>query len=106
VVDLDAIKAKFQRNEFEFSQHAVDQTLLRHITIQEIREAIAASELIEDYPNDKYGPSCLLLVSTVLPAHFTSKSAIPRGSSSKSSPFTNPTQISGSTIATGDPRHD
>jgi hypothetical protein len=61
VVDLDAIKAKFQRNEFEFSQHAVDQTLVRHITVRELREAVAASEVIEDYPTDKYGPSCLLL---------------------------------------------
>jgi hypothetical protein len=65
VVDLDAIKAKFRRNEFEFSQHAVDQTLLRHIAVQELREAVAVSEVIEDYPTDKYGPSCLLLGFTV-----------------------------------------
>lgn len=65
MVDLDAIKLKFQRNEFEFSQHAVDQTLLRHISVQELREAIATSEVIEDYPMDKYGPSCLLLGFTL-----------------------------------------
>jgi uncharacterized protein DUF4258 len=61
VVDLDAIKAKFRRNEFEFSKHAVDQTLIRRITVQELREAVATSEVIEDYPADKYGPCCLLL---------------------------------------------
>jgi len=61
VVDLDGIKAKFQRNEFEFSQHAVDQALLRHISVQELRDAVATAEVIEDYPTDKYGPSCLLL---------------------------------------------
>jgi hypothetical protein len=65
VVDLNAIKAKFQRNEFEFSQHAVDQAVIRHITVQELREAVAGSEVVEDYPADKYGPSCLLLGFTV-----------------------------------------
>ena len=45
----------------EYSQHAVDQTTLRHIAVQELREAIANGEVIEDYPNDKYGPSCLVL---------------------------------------------
>ncbi len=64
-VDLDAIKTKFQRNEFEFSQHAVDQSVIRHITVQELREAVAGSEVIEDYPADKYGPSCLLLGLTL-----------------------------------------
>lgn len=61
VVDLDAIKARFQRGELEFTQHAVDQTLLRRITVQELREAVEVAEVIEEYPTDKYGPSCLLL---------------------------------------------
>ena len=30
--------------------------------MREVEEAIASrSEVIEDYPNDKYGPSCLVL---------------------------------------------
>lgn len=29
--------------------------------MEEIREAFAGGEVIEDYPNDKYGPSCLVL---------------------------------------------
>ena len=61
MVNLGEIKARFQRDEFEFSQHAVDQSVLRHISVKELREAIATSEVIEDYPTDKYGPSCLLL---------------------------------------------
>lgn len=39
--------------------------ILRQITIQEIREAIGSAEMIKDYPDDKYGPSCLLLGLTV-----------------------------------------
>ena len=29
--------------------------------MQEVREAIETCELLEDYPEDKYGPSCLIL---------------------------------------------
>lgn len=55
------IQRKFADQQFEFSRHALDQMLLRMISAQDIREAIRTAELIEDYPNDKYGPSCLLL---------------------------------------------
>lgn len=55
------IQEKFANDEFEFSRHAVDRTILRMIIVQEIREAIQAAEFLEDYPNDKYGPTCLLL---------------------------------------------
>ena len=58
---IDAIRVKVASGDFEYSQHAVDQATLRHIPVQEFREAIANGEVIEDYPNDKYGPSCLVL---------------------------------------------
>lgn len=58
---MEDIRAKFAAGEFEFSQHAVNQTILRRIRVQEIREAIASGEVIEDNPRDKYGPSCLIL---------------------------------------------
>ena len=57
---IDQLRSKIQQNQFEFSKHAVDQTILRHITIEELGEAIANGEVIEDYPDDKYGPSCLV----------------------------------------------
>jgi hypothetical protein len=68
---IAAIRVKVDAGEFEYSQHAVDQTTLRHIAVQEIREAIANGAVIEDYPNDKYGPSCLVLgfASTGRPIH-------------------------------------
>lgn len=55
------IREKFVNEQFEFSRHALDRSTLRGISVQEIREAIQRSELLEDYPNDKYGPSCLVL---------------------------------------------
>jgi uncharacterized protein DUF4258 len=57
---LEDIKAKLLTAQFELSRHAVDQSILRRIAIRELLEAVARSEIIEDYPDDKYGPSCLL----------------------------------------------
>lgn len=57
---IEGIREKVAAGQFEFSKHAVDQSIVRRVTVQEIREAVAAGEVIEDYPDDKYGPSCLL----------------------------------------------
>jgi hypothetical protein len=65
VAIIDEIRAKFARDAFEFSIHATDQTILRNIQVSEIREAMKVSEVIEDYPDDKYGPSCLILGFTL-----------------------------------------
>lgn len=61
---LAEIQEKFSLNLFEFSKHAADRMILRHITVIEIRETIQSGEIIEDYPEDKYGPSCLILGQT------------------------------------------
>jgi hypothetical protein len=59
---LDEIREKISGRQYEFSKHAVDQSIVRNISIAEIHEAVAGpSEVIEDYPDDKYGPSCLIL---------------------------------------------
>ena len=54
-------KAILEEKRYEFSIHAVDQSILRKITRQQMHEAIGTGEIIEDYPEDKYGPSCLIL---------------------------------------------
>ena len=59
---LDSIRSKIARRQYEFSKHAVDQTIVRDISVSELEQAISSqSEVIEDYPEDKYGPSCLIL---------------------------------------------
>jgi hypothetical protein len=55
------VHEKVAQGQFEFSQHTVDQSILRHISVQEFREAIAHGEITKDYPHDKYGPNCLIL---------------------------------------------
>ncbi len=62
---IDEIREKISAGQFEFSKHSVDQSIVRRVTVQEIREAIAAGEIIEDYPDDKYGPSCLVFGRTL-----------------------------------------
>jgi YgiT-type zinc finger domain-containing protein len=56
---IEGIRRKIADRAFEYSQHAVDQSILRHITINELQDAIANGE-VEEYPDDKYGPSCLI----------------------------------------------
>ena len=58
---IDAIRSKVADELFEFSKHAVDQSILRNISIREFVAAIENGIVIENYPNDKYGPSCLIL---------------------------------------------
>ncbi len=60
--DIVEIQAKVAAGLFVFSKHAVDQLILRCISVSEVRQIfINPCEIIEDYPDDKYGPSCLVL---------------------------------------------
>ena len=62
---IEDIRAKVVADLFEFSRHALDESLKRSISVAEMREAIAIGEIIEDYPQDKYGPSCLIFGRTL-----------------------------------------
>lgn len=57
-------KAILKEERYEFSIHAADKSILLKITLAELREAIGSGEIIEDYPEDKYGPSCLIFGKT------------------------------------------
>ena len=58
---IGAIRDCFRRLDYEYSRHALDQSLIRGIFDEEVQTAIQNGEVIEDYPADKYGPSCLVL---------------------------------------------
>jgi hypothetical protein len=59
---LEQIRSKMLRRQYEFSKHAVDQSIIREISVAEVEQAVSGrSEVVEDYPDDKYGPSCLIL---------------------------------------------
>ena len=59
--EIETIRQKVADGRFEFTEHAADQSIRRHIAVSEAQYAIANGEVIEDYPLDKYGPSCLIL---------------------------------------------
>lgn len=63
---ISAIQEKIRSRRYELFRHALDQSIKRGISIAELEEAMLGSaEIIEDYPDDKYGPSCLVLGYTV-----------------------------------------
>lgn len=69
---VQQIREKIVSRQYEFSRHALDQSIKRNIRVVEMEEAIYGNcILIEDYPNDKYGASCLLLgfTATGRPLH-------------------------------------
>ena len=57
---IESLRHKFGLGQVEYSLHAVRQMVARNITPQEVTQTVLAGEVIEDYPDDKYGPSCLL----------------------------------------------
>ena len=62
---IEEIRIKIKRRRYEYSKHAVDQSIIRDISVAELEDAMGEnSEIIEDYPDDKYGPSCLILSYT------------------------------------------
>ena len=61
---IENIREKIEIDLFEFSKHAVDQIIIRHISVQDVRRVIAHGIIIENYPEDKYGPSCLIFGMT------------------------------------------
>jgi hypothetical protein len=97
MVMIDGIRSKIASDQFEFSKHAVDQTLLRRVSVQEIREAVATGQIIEDYPNDKYGPSCLILGFTLAQRPLHIQCSFHLGPWSKLSRYMSQTQTCGST---------
>lgn len=47
--------------EYRLSRHAAVRAIERNIGQHEVAEAGLHASVIEDYPEDKYSPSCLLL---------------------------------------------
>ena len=69
---LADIRRQISTGQYEFSRHAFRRVVERNISEAEIRQAGAQAEVIEDYPNDMYSPSALLIGFTVTgrPLHF------------------------------------
>ena len=55
---IDQLRDKIRRGLVEYSLHATRQLIARNITPEEVAQSVLAGDVIEDYPQDKYGPSC------------------------------------------------
>ncbi|MFQ5431277.1 MAG: DUF4258 domain-containing protein [Nitrospinota bacterium] len=58
------IQDKIWEGEYRYSDHAVKRMIKRSIERIEVENAILKGEIIEDYPDDKYSPSCLIYGKT------------------------------------------
>ena len=58
---LEQVRTQLSDGEFEFTRHALMRVVERNISEQEIAQAGIEANIIEEYANDKYSPSCLLL---------------------------------------------
>jgi hypothetical protein len=71
VKTLEKVRSQLSTGEFAFSRHALKRVVERNIGDQDIRQAGMHATILEDYPDDKYSPSCLLLgfTNTGRPLH-------------------------------------
>lgn len=64
-MDILSIQSATQQGQLFFTDHAVRQMAKRGILDDEVRETILDGEIVEEYPDDKYGPSCLISGKTL-----------------------------------------
>jgi hypothetical protein len=60
-LDIDEIRAYFRQEAYELSMHAQQERLEEDLDIVDIEEAIRNGVILENYPDDPRGPSCLIL---------------------------------------------
>ncbi|MCP4405647.1 MAG: DUF4258 domain-containing protein [bacterium] len=60
-MNIEDIRNYILRDEYEISVHAEKERYAENISISDIETAIASGELLEDYPDDPRGESCLIL---------------------------------------------
>ena len=57
----DFIRAEIERQSYEISLHADDERLADRLTVGQLEFALSDGKIIEDYPDDPRGESCLTL---------------------------------------------
>lgn len=57
-MSIAELQSKIQNDEYRVSDHAIKRMIQKSIERHEIVEAIINGEIIEEYPQDKYSPSC------------------------------------------------
>ena len=58
---VEYIREQIEADNYEFSLHAEHEREDEHILVEEIEQSVMSGELLEDYPDDPRGHSCLIL---------------------------------------------
>jgi len=61
---IEDIQKRVSAGDYRFTIHSFERCVERGISPKEVEEIIMNGEIIEDYPEDKYGPSCLIYGTT------------------------------------------
>lgn len=62
--ELESIRSAGLTRQYQLTLHADDERMEDGLTVQDIDEALSNCEIVEEYPEDKRGQSCLLLGHT------------------------------------------
>jgi len=57
---IERIKKQVKAGNYRFTIHGFERCVERHISPKEVKHVILSGEIIEEYQEDKYGPSCLI----------------------------------------------
>lgn len=60
-ISLDFIAEEIKGQTYEMSLHADNERLAEEIGIIELEELLVSSKILEDYPDDPRGESCLVV---------------------------------------------
>ena len=63
--DFEEARLQLAAGAYVLSEHAYVRAVERNISAEELRSAGRVCELLEEYLDDKYGPSCLALGYTL-----------------------------------------
>ena len=59
-MNIDEIRELIRPGHYEFSLHAQQERLAEDLDVDDIEAAVLTGAVLEDYPNDPRGPSCLV----------------------------------------------
>lgn len=60
MMEIERIRSVTRLGRLFYTDHAVRRMAERGIDEQEVRQTILNGEIVEEYPDDRYSPSCLI----------------------------------------------
>lgn len=61
---FDDLRKTVLSQRFDVTDHADEEAAADHLTLQEVTHSVGAGRIIEDYPEDRPYPSCLVFGQT------------------------------------------